>query len=96
MCDVMPTISEDNLSQRAGQFIPAGVGDEATLEQLMVGMLDERDKLVENLKDSEATINDTNRKLSEVEKERDAMSRQLQSRLPQVSFCCKSCMLPNI
>lgn len=40
MCDVMPTISEDSISQRSGQF----TGDEANFEQLMVNMLDERDK----------------------------------------------------
>ena len=44
MCDVMPTISEDSISQRSSQF-----GDDANFEQLMVSMLDERDKLVDSL-----------------------------------------------
>ena len=48
MCDVMPTISEDSISQRSSQF-----GDEAHFEQLMVSMLDERDKLVESLKNEQ-------------------------------------------
>ena len=43
MCDVMPTISEDSISQRSSQF-----GDDANFEQLMVSMLDERDKLGRN------------------------------------------------
>ncbi|XP_076368667.1 PTPRF interacting protein alpha isoform X6 [Tachypleus tridentatus] len=72
MCDVMPTISEDSVSQRTGQF----TGDEANFEQLMVDMLDERDKLMEKLHEAQT-------KLSEVEKERDSLQRQLQASLPQ-------------
>ena len=49
MCDVMPTISEDSISQRSGQF----TGDEANFEQLMVNMLDERDKLMETLRETQ-------------------------------------------
>lgn len=89
MCDVMPTISEDNLSQRAGlgQYGAGTGGDEAAnFEQLMVNMLDERDKLMESLRESQETLSDSNLKLSDVEKERDSLSRQLQSSLPQVSL----------
>ena len=59
MCDVMPTISEDGVAQRAAsQFATAAAAaaaaasgngeDEANFEQLMVSMLDERDKLGRN------------------------------------------------
>ncbi|XP_014675612.1 PREDICTED: liprin-alpha-2-like [Priapulus caudatus] len=47
MCDVMPTISEDSLSQRSSQY--GGSSDE-NFEQLMINMLDERDKLTETLR----------------------------------------------
>ena len=52
MCDVMPTISEDSISQRSSQF-----GDDANFEQLMVSMLDERDKLVDSLKNEQVRLN---------------------------------------
>ena len=51
MCDVMPTISEDSISQRSSQF-----GDDANFEQLMVSMLDERDKLVDSLKNEQVCL----------------------------------------
>ncbi|XP_075545664.1 PTPRF interacting protein alpha isoform X1 [Dermacentor variabilis] len=79
MCDVMPTISEDSIAQRSGQFS----GDEANFEQLMVNMLDERDKLMETLRETQETLTNTQQKLSEVEKERDSLQRQLQANLPQ-------------
>lgn len=79
MCDVMPTISEDSISQRSGQFS----GDEANFEQLMVNMLDERDKLMETLRETQETLTNNQQKLSDVEKERDSLQRQLQANLPQ-------------
>lgn len=74
MCDVMPTISEDNVS-RSSQFS----GEDANFEQLMVSMLDERDKLMESLREAQE-------RLGEVEKERDSLQRQINANLPQVSF----------
>ncbi|XP_015921371.1 liprin-alpha-2 isoform X2 [Parasteatoda tepidariorum] len=79
MCDVMPTISEDSISQRSGQF----TNDESNFEQLMVNMLDERDKLMENLRETQESMQEIQSKLSEVERERDSLQRQLQANLPQ-------------
>ncbi|XP_054152910.1 liprin-alpha-1-like isoform X2 [Oppia nitens] len=79
MCDVMPTISEDSISQRSGQF----TGDEANFEQLMVNMLDERDKLMETLRETQEHLTDTQTKLVDIEKERDSLHRQLSSHMPQ-------------
>ena len=79
MCDVMPTISEDSLSQRSSQF-----GDDANFEQLMVSMLDERDKLVESLKNEQEKTTDLEHRVKELEKERDSLNRQLNQNLPQV------------
>ena len=85
MCDVMPTISEDGISQRSGQFgSNSGAGDEANFEQLMVNMLDERDKLMESLRETQEDLNENKSKLAEVEKERDSLQRQLASHMPQV------------
>ncbi|RWS16253.1 liprin-alpha-2-like protein [Dinothrombium tinctorium] len=77
MCDVMPTISEDSISQRMT------TGDEANFEQLMVNMLDERDKLMETLREREDQLEENRKKLAEIEKERDSLQRQLHANLPQ-------------
>ena len=79
MCDVMPTISEDSISQRSSQF-----GDDANFEQLMVSMLDERDKLVDSLKNEQEKTGDLEQKQKDLEKERDSLRRQLEQNLPQV------------
>ena len=82
MCDVMPTISEDSISTRSSQYS----GEEANFEQLMVNMLDERDKLMETLRETQENVADMQSKLGDVEKERDSLQRQLQSNMPQVGF----------
>ena len=81
MCDVMPTISEDSISQRSGQFS----GDDSNFEQLMVNMLDERDKLMETLRETQEHLSDTQTKMTDIEKERDSLQRQLTSHMPQVT-----------
>ncbi|KAG8230238.1 hypothetical protein J437_LFUL010866 [Ladona fulva] len=60
-----------------------GMGEDANFEKLMVTMLDERDKLVENLTEARDRLADSEAKLSEVERERDALQRQLSANLPQ-------------
>ncbi|KAK7869342.1 hypothetical protein R5R35_012892 [Gryllus longicercus] len=79
MCDVMPTISEDSISQRSSQFS----GEDANFEQLMVSMLDERDKLMDSLRETQERLGETEAKLSDVEKERDSLQRQISANLPQ-------------
>lgn len=79
MCDVMPTISEDSITQR--QFS----GENENFESLMVNMLDERDKLMETLRETQDQVTDLKNKLAEVEKERDSLQRQLNANMPQVS-----------
>lgn len=81
MCDVMPTISEDSISQRSSQFS----GEEPNFEQLMVSMLDERDKLMDSLRETQERLGETEIKLQDVEKERDSLQRQIAANLPQVS-----------
>nr|XP_029719604.1 liprin-alpha-2 isoform X2 [Aedes albopictus] len=79
MCDVMPTISEDSISQRSSQFS----GEDPNFEQLMVSMLDERDKLMESLREAQERLAESENKLQEVEKERDSLHRQIAANLPQ-------------
>ncbi|KAL1131997.1 hypothetical protein AAG570_011607 [Ranatra chinensis] len=86
MCDVMPTISEDSISQRSSQFS----GEDPNFEHLMVSMLDERDKLVDSLRETQERLSETEAKLAEVEKERDSLQRQISANLPQV------CVLRNL
>ncbi|KAJ8961799.1 hypothetical protein NQ318_021402 [Aromia moschata] len=81
MCDVMPTISEDSISQRSSQFS----GEDANFEQLMVSMLDERDKLMDSLRETQERLGETEIKLQETEKERDSLQRQIAANLPQVA-----------
>lgn len=81
MCDVLPTISEDSISQRSSQFS----GEDANFEQLMVSMLDERDKLMDSLREAQERLNDMESKLGDCEKERDSLHRQINANLPQVS-----------
>lgn len=83
MCDVLPTISEDSISQRSSQFS----GEDANFEQLMVSMLDERDKLMDSLREAQERLNEMESKLGDCEKERDSLHRQINANLPQVRVC---------
>ncbi|XP_076472143.1 liprin-alpha-1-like isoform X2 [Babylonia areolata] len=79
MCDVMPTISEDGSNDRESQ----GSGDESNFEQLMVNMLDERDKLMESLRETQEALASTQMKLQEVEKDRNNLQKQMSATTPQ-------------
>ena len=85
MCDVMPTISEDGSTDRESQES----GDDANFEQLMVNMLDERDKLMEALRESQDLQSQTQSKLQDCEKEKETLQRQLASTQPQVNMMTK-------
>ena len=86
MCDVMPTISEDGSNDRDSQYS----GDDANFEQLMVNMLDERDKLMETLRETQEKLSIFQSKLGEAERERDTLQKQLSSNAPQVRPCLVS------
>uniref|UniRef100_A0A670I199 PTPRF interacting protein alpha 4 n=1 Tax=Podarcis muralis TaxID=64176 RepID=A0A670I199_PODMU len=78
MCEVMPTISEsDPMGSQPGS------DSDANFEQLMVNMLDERDKLLETLRETRETLSVTQGQLQETVHERDQLQRQLNSALPQ-------------
>lgn len=86
--DVMPTISEDG----SGDPDSLCSGDEAqanaataNFEQLMVSMLDERDKLMETLREAQEQAVIAQAKVAELEREKNAVQRQLEASVPQVS-----------
>lgn len=82
MCDVMPTIVEDGGG--GGDRDSQGSNDDSNFEHLMVNMLDERDKLMDQLRDTQDQLHDTKQKLTDTEKERDIYCNQLNSSSPQV------------
>ena len=82
MCDVMPTISEDGSSDRDSIYS----GDNSNFEQLMVNMLDERDKLMEMLRETRENLAETQSKLQESERDRENCQKQLSATQPQVNM----------
>ncbi|XP_030076713.1 liprin-alpha-4 [Microcaecilia unicolor] len=82
MCEVMPTISEGQpLSPALGP--QNGSDSDSNLEQLMVNMLDERDKLLDTLRETQEALSVSQVKMQEVVHERDQLQRQLSTALPQ-------------
>lgn len=79
----MPTISEDGSNDR--DSYNSGDDANANFEQLMVNMLDERDKLMETLRETQENYSLAQAKLGEMERERDAFQTQLQATTPRVS-----------
>lgn len=88
MCEVMPTISEAEVGpgngSGRGSGSPLQSDSEGHFESLMVSMLEERDRLLETLRETQENLGLTQGKLHEVSHERDSLQRQLNSALPQV------------
>uniref|UniRef100_A0A672YB17 PTPRF interacting protein alpha 2 n=1 Tax=Sphaeramia orbicularis TaxID=375764 RepID=A0A672YB17_9TELE len=92
MCEVMPTISEDTaLSQRGSQS--SASDPDSHFEQLMVNMLDERDRLLDTLRETQESLGLAQQHLQDVIYDRDSLQRQLSSALPQV---CPSCSIGGV
>ncbi|XP_062406002.1 liprin-alpha-1 isoform X4 [Sardina pilchardus] len=87
MCEVMPTISEAEVGpgngNGRGSGSPLQSDSEGHFESLMVSMLEERDRLLETLRETQENLGLTQSKLHEVSHERDSLQRQLNSALPQ-------------
>jgi len=73
MCgDIMPTISEDGDHDHEGSM------EDNNFEQLMVNMLDERDKLMETLRETQENLTYTRSKLKDTEMEKDALLQKFE------------------
>uniref|UniRef100_UPI003AB0CBE2 liprin-alpha-4 n=1 Tax=Centroberyx gerrardi TaxID=166262 RepID=UPI003AB0CBE2 len=85
MCEVMPTITEGDSAgpPRGTGGVQNGSDQEANFEQLMVNMLDERDKLLESLRETQETLIQSQTKLQGALHERDVLQRQINAALPQ-------------
>ncbi|XP_042638049.1 liprin-alpha-1 [Orycteropus afer afer] len=87
MCEVMPTISEAEGPPGGGggpgSGSPSQPDTDSHFEQLMVSMLEERDRLLDTLRETQETLALTQGKLHEVGHERDSLQRQLNTALPQ-------------
>ena len=81
ICDIMPTISED------GDMLGEGSVEDNNFEQLMVNMLDERDKLMETLRETQESLAVSKNNLKEAELERDTLLQQFDIVLNKVSAC---------
>lgn len=84
MCELLPPISED-MAVSEDQVI-----HNARVEQLMMTMLDEKDKLMDDLVKAKEDYDKMSKMLAESQAEKEALIRQLQILLPQV--CMYACM----
>lgn len=82
----MPPIAEDSVCQRNGMSNFAS-GEEANFEQLMVAMLEERDKLTATIADTQNKLDNSQSKVIQLEKERDLLKVLIDSTLPKDYTC---------
>nr|XP_034984488.1 liprin-alpha-2 isoform X3 [Zootoca vivipara] len=95
MCEVMPTINEDTpMSQRGSQS--SGSDSDSHFEQLMVNMLDERDRLLDTLRETQESLSLAQQCLQDVIYDRDSLQRQLNSALPQMTVAAGTNIENNI
>ena len=90
ICDIMQTISED------GDLPGDGSLEDNNFEQLMVNMLDERDKLMETLRETQETLTNSKSQLKEAELERDTLLHEFDLVLQKVINFSFVCFLSNI
>ncbi len=72
MCEVLPTIMDEEEEEGS------------KLEQLMMSMLEERDKLMESLRESQESYKEATKQLSGVQTDNKILMRQLQALMPEV------------
>lgn len=75
----MPTISEDGANDRGIQEFQDNVDiHDPKLEQLMVSMLEQRDRLTENLQKQQRYGEQLEEQLRTAEREKDSLKRQIE------------------
>ncbi|KAH9283509.1 Liprin-alpha-3 [Echinococcus granulosus] len=85
MCDVMPTIPEDALTQVDRDSQLSGEG--GNVEDMLLSMLDERDRLMVGLKEAREELQAVQLRMRDVERERDGLQKQLSSVVPPCYLC---------
>ncbi|TPP56553.1 Liprin-alpha [Fasciola gigantica] len=82
ICDMLPTITEDVGSHGGRDSATSNEG--ANVEDMLLSMLDERDRLMEGLREAQEQLSLTKARLAETERERDKLQNQLASALPPI------------
>ncbi|XP_050427799.1 liprin-alpha-1 isoform X3 [Adelges cooleyi] len=78
MCDVMPTINEDNISQRHQLS-----GEDNRINEFVDTLVEERNKLLDTLSKSQVKLDETEKLLAEVEGEKRALQSQIDATFPE-------------
>ena len=83
MYKAMPTISEDSFPD-INQL--SGDDGDVNYNQIIMEVLSDRENLLETLRATQEQLNDTKNKVSELERERSCLIKQLNANQPQVSL----------
>ncbi|KAF5405446.1 hypothetical protein PHET_01117 [Paragonimus heterotremus] len=81
LCDVMPTIAEDAGVNREQESTMSN--ESSNVEDMLLSMLEERDRLMDGLREAQEQLNASRTRLNEVEREREKLHNQLSAALPQ-------------
>ncbi|KAF6774290.1 Liprin-alpha-1 [Paragonimus kellicotti] len=84
LCDVMPTIAEDVGVNRDQESTTTN--ESSNVEDMLLSMLEERDRLMDGLREAQEQLSVSRTRLNEVEREREKLHNQLSAALPQVRF----------
>uniref|UniRef100_A0A0V0J9J9 SAM domain-containing protein n=1 Tax=Schistocephalus solidus TaxID=70667 RepID=A0A0V0J9J9_SCHSO len=82
MCDIMPTIAEDGNSSQGDRDSQVS-GDGNTVEDMLLSILDERDRLMENFQEAQEQLSYSQNRMQELEREKECLSRQLREKIPE-------------
>ena len=86
MCDVLPALvetGEEPSDDEATTDGAAGRNDVTGFEQLMMNMLEERDKLMETLRETKEQLAEANSKVNEATAERAVVFKHIQHAMPE-------------
>eukprot|EP00117_Sycon_ciliatum_P006110 scpid15921/ scgid9786/ Liprin-alpha-1; LAR-interacting protein 1; Protein tyrosine phosphatase receptor type f polypeptide-interacting protein alpha-1 len=91
MCDVLPALMETGEEQsddENGGEASGGRNDVTGFEQLMMNMLEERDKLMENLRETREQLNEAKAKVEEAAAEKTVLFQHIQRAMPESQQEC--------